>query len=89
MREKESDIRYKAKLGAKWLEQSEEGIDYNEIFTPLVKYTSIRILLALVAQFNLKRPTWCENNILNWNLDETIYMLQPKGFEKGGKMEFV
>lgn len=29
------------------------GIDFNEIFTPIVKQTSIRILLALVAQLDL------------------------------------
>ena len=31
-----------------------EGIDYNEIFLPVVKHSSIRILLALVAQFDLE-----------------------------------
>ena len=31
-----------------------EGIDYNEVFSPFVKYTSIRILLVLVAEYDLE-----------------------------------
>ena len=31
-----------------------EGIDYNKVFSPIVKHSSIRILLALVAQFDLE-----------------------------------
>jgi len=31
-----------------------EDIDYNEVFSPIVKHYSIRILLALVAQYNFE-----------------------------------
>ena len=30
------------------------GIDYNEMFSPVVKHFSIRILLTLVAQYDYK-----------------------------------
>ena len=44
---------YKAMLVAKGFSQV-EGIDYNDIFSSVVKHISIRILLAIVAVNNLE-----------------------------------
>lgn len=46
-------MRYKARLVARGYSQ-EQGIDYNEIFSPVVYCTSIRVLLVLVAQMDLE-----------------------------------
>lgn len=45
--------RWKTRLVANGFTQV-PGIDFNEIFSPIVKHTSIRILFALVAQLNLE-----------------------------------
>jgi len=41
-------LRYKARLVAKGYSKV-QGVDFNEVFSPVVKYTSIRVLLSLVA----------------------------------------
>lgn len=45
-------VRFKARLVAKGYAQKKR-IDYNEVFYPVVKHSSIRILLALIAQFDI------------------------------------
>ena len=60
-----NDVRYKARLVAKGYAQK-EGIDYNEVFSPVVKHSSIRILLALVAQFNMELVQMDVKTALTW-----------------------
>ena len=50
---KKEGIRYKARLVAKGFSQK-EGVDFNEIFSPVVRHTSIRVLLAIVANQDLE-----------------------------------
>ncbi|KAE8713420.1 hypothetical protein F3Y22_tig00110210pilonHSYRG00105 [Hibiscus syriacus] len=63
-----------------------EGVDYNEVFSPFVKHSSIRILLALVAQLDLELVQMdVKTAFLHGDLDEEIYMTQPDGFKVAEK----
>ncbi|CAD5174224.1 unnamed protein product, partial [Musa acuminata subsp. malaccensis] len=77
--------RYKAKLVAKGFSQK-EGIDYNETFSPVSKKDSLRIVIALVAHYDLELHQMdVKTAFLNGDLDKEIYMEQPEGFIEKGK----
>lgn len=74
-------IKYKARLVAKGFSQI-EGIDYQETFAPVVRYSSIRMLLGIAAHFNLRIAQMdAVTAFLNGKLDEEIYMEQPLHFD--------
>ena len=84
-----NNVRYKARLVAKGYAQT-EGVDYNEVFSPVVKHSSIRILLALVAQLDLELVQMdVKTAFLHGDLEEKIYMNQPNGFKVAGKKKIV
>ena len=72
--------RYKARLVAKGFTQR-EGIDYNETFSPVSCKDSFRIIMALVAHYDLELHQMdVKTAFLNEDLEENVYMAQPKGF---------
>lgn len=78
---KEEGPRFKARLVAKGYSQK-EGIDYQEIFSPVVKMVSIRIILSAVVHFDMELQQMdVKTAFLHVYLEETIYMEQPEGYE--------
>lgn len=81
--------RYRARLVVKGFAQK-EGIDFNEIFSPVVRLTTIRVILAMCATFDLYLEQLdVKTAFLHGELEEEIYMLQPEGFEEQGKENLV
>ncbi|GKD35609.1 retrovirus-related pol polyprotein from transposon TNT 1-94 [Tanacetum coccineum] len=81
--------RYRARLVVKGYAQK-EGIDFNEIFSPVVRMTTIRVVLALCATYDLHLEQLdVKTAFLHGNLEEEIYMLQPEGFKQKGKENLV
>ncbi|CAK1594133.1 unnamed protein product [Parnassius mnemosyne] len=79
-------MRYKARLVIKGYEQK-RGIDYQEVYSPVVRYTSIRYLFAIAAQCNLHIDQIdAVTAFLQGDIDTEIYMLQPEMYTKGNKV---
>lgn len=76
-------VRYKARLVIKGFIQK-KGIEYNEIFAPVVRHTSIRYLLALAVKYNLYIEHMdAVTAFLQGDIDTEIYMFQPPSYEYG------
>ena len=81
--------KYKARLVAKGFTQK-EGIDYKETFSPVSLKDSLRIILALVAHFDLELHQMdVKTAFLNGDIEETIYMVQPENYVSGDAKSMV
>jgi hypothetical protein len=81
--------RYKARLVAKGFTQK-EGIDYKETFSPVSSKDSFRIIMALVAHFDLELHQMdVKTAFLNGDIEEDIYMIQPENFVLGDSKSMV
>ena len=81
--------RYKARLVAKSYPQKDD-IEYKETFSPVSKKDSLRIVMALVAHYDLELHQMdMKTAYLNGDLVEEVYMDQPDGFLIKGKENLV
>ena len=80
-RDKDDGVdRFKARLVAQGFSQV-KGVDYDEVFSPVARYTSVRLLLVLVNAHDLEvHQMDVKTAFLNGSLDCEYSMSQPKGF---------
>jgi hypothetical protein len=77
----ESIEKHKARFLARGFSQK-EGIDYEETFSPVARYTSIRTIIALAAKMKWKLHQMdVKTTFLNGVVEEEVYIEQPQGFE--------
>ncbi|KAJ4719135.1 Retrovirus-related Pol polyprotein from transposon TNT 1-94 [Melia azedarach] len=81
--------RYKARLVAKGYSQR-AGIDYDEVFAPVARLETVRLIISLATQNKWKiHQTDVKSAFLNGVLEEEVYIQQPTGFEVKGQEDKV
>ena len=77
--------RKRAHLVAKGFSQV-EGMDYDQVFSPVVRFETVRLIISMAALENWHMHGLdVRNAYLYGELDEEIYMEQPEGFSVPGK----
>lgn len=72
--------RYKARIVAKGYHQ-QQGVNYEDTFSPVIKSTTIRIVLGLAVNNDwLVRQIDVNTAFLQGHLNEEVFMSQPPGF---------
>lgn len=81
--------RYKARLVAQGFSQK-QGLDYDETFSPVIRFESFRNLVAVAVQKGLKlHQLDITAAFLNGHLEDEVFMRQPDGFVVEGKEHLV
>ena len=77
--------KFKARLVANGFKQKAD-LDFFDIFSPVTRITSIRLLITIAAIFDLKiHQMDVKTTFLNGDLEEEIYMDQPEDFVEPGQ----
>lgn len=79
-------VRRKARMVAQGFSQK-FGVDYDEVFAPVARSTTLRVLLSVAGERGYKVQHFdIETAFLNGELEEEIYLKQPPGFQNGDKV---
>nr|GFC61123.1 ribonuclease H-like domain, reverse transcriptase, RNA-dependent DNA polymerase [Tanacetum cinerariifolium]GFC61134.1 ribonuclease H-like domain, reverse transcriptase, RNA-dependent DNA polymerase [Tanacetum cinerariifolium] len=77
-------IKYKARLVAKGYVQ-EQGIDFDEVFAPVARIETVRLILALAAYHGWQvHHLDVKSAFLHRDLKEEVYVTQPERFVQQG-----
>lgn len=75
-------VKFKARFVARGFSQV-QGLDYQETFSPTVRLSTLRILLAVATHYDWEiSQIDYETAFLNGELEEDIYIEEPDGFEQ-------
>ena len=84
-----SEAKLKSRLVARGFNQ-EYGVNYFDTYAPVVKNSSVRLLMALAVKYELKvEQIDIRNAYVNSVLEEEVYMEQPEGFCECDQREYV
>jgi hypothetical protein len=80
--------KHKAKFVARGF--SQKGVDYEETFTPVARYTSIHTVISIATQMGWRiHQMDIKTAFLNGNIEEEVYLEQPSGFEVHNRVSHV
>jgi hypothetical protein len=77
--------KFKARFVAQGFSQV-EGVDYDETFTPIARYTLIKVVISIAAEMGWKiHQMDVKTAFLNGLIEEEVFIEQPQGFEVHGR----
>jgi hypothetical protein len=82
-------VKHKARLVAKGYVQ-QQGVDFDEVFAPVARLDTIRVILALAANRGWQvHHLDVKTAFLNGELEEEVFVAQPEGYVEKGKEQKV
>ena len=82
-------IKHNARLAAKGYVQK-QGIDFEEVFAPVARIDSVKVILAMAGNRGWKvHHLDVKTTFLNGELEEEVHVVQLEGYAVKGKEQYV